>query len=295
MMALAGCVGGDGDVADTTPSQTPEASDDTGAIAGVVLNAELLPIEGADVALQELTNVTKTDANGNFTFNDLAPGEYTLVVQRLGFESVAKAIDVTLGEITNVEVILEPIAPKEEVYIAANPISAHITFGHAWTDYYGGWDNLPLCGQCEFYVHLDPKPSDIENEALWVKPIDAPVFSHEIYYLLRKDTDNATAATALDGDTVTSGYWDYGEMPRPMEGDDYEQALENLEDDTTTIQIKVGGGFSSVAYEQRVDIWVSFAYNGDLPEDYSAFPPTETEADAGDGLEAATLPLAVAR
>ncbi len=288
-MALAGCAGG-GDVADTGPSQTPQADDESGAIAGVVLNAELLPIEGADIALQETTNLTKSDARGNFTFNDLAPGEYTLVVQRLGFESVGRSVDVVIGEITNVEVILQPIAPKEEVFVAANPVSAHITFGHAWTDYYGGWDALPLCGQCEFYVHLDPNPSDIENEALWVKPVGADVFSHEIYYLLRKNTDNSSAATALDGDAVTSGYWQYGEMPRNMEDGDYEDALESLEDGTTTIQVKVGGGFYSVAYEQRVDIWVSFAYNGELPDDYSAFPPMETESGSGDSA-GVTLPL----
>lgn len=289
-MALAGCAGGD--ATETIPTGTPQADDETGAIAGVVMNAELLPIEGADVALREGANVTKTDANGNFTFNDLAPGQHTVIVQKLGFESVAKNVDVVIGEVTNVEVTLQPIAPKEEVYVAATPVSAHITFGHAWTDYYGGWDNLPLCGQCEFYVHLDPRPTDIENEASWVKPIDADVFSHEIYYLLRKNTDNASAATALDGDTVTSGYWMFGEMPRPMEDDDYDQALENLEDDTSTIQIRVGGGFSSVTYEQRVDIWLTFAYNGELPDGYSAFPPMETEA-AGDWHPTRALPASV--
>jgi hypothetical protein len=170
--------------------------------------------------------------------------------------------------------MLGPLVIPDEVYFQASPVSAYITFGHAWSDYYGGWDLLPLCDQCEFYVHLTPNPSDIRAEASWEKTATLPVFAEEIYYLIRKNTDNASAATVVDGEAVTSGYWTYGDMPRNMEEPDHEQALESLEDGTQEIQIKVGGGFYSVAFQQRVDIWMSFAYNGEFPEGYSAFPPS---------------------
>lgn len=279
-LLLAGCAGGGdaGDAQSPSPAATPEATETSASIAGVVLNQELMPVSGAQVAIRELSQLTETDAQGNFTFNDLDEGVYTVDVQRLGYESTARKVPVAVGQVASVEVVLRPIELPQEVYSVANPVSAHITLGHAWSDYYGAWDFLPLCTQCEFYVPLTPGPSDIENEAWWEKPINADVFSHEIYYLLRQSVANETAAALEDSSTrVTSGYWGYGEMPRPMEEDDYDEALENLAAETDVLQVRVGGGFYSVAYEQRVDIWITFAYNGELPDGYTAFPPPESE------------------
>jgi hypothetical protein len=265
-----------GQGATTKPAPKPQANETTGAIAGRVLDEEQLPLPGVTVGLKENAAVMDTDSNGNFTFNGLKEGVYTLIAQRLGYDSFGAKVPVGPGQVVERTIVLKRTAIPQETYIESTPISAYIELGHAWTDYYGGWDVLPTCSACEFYIPLTPTPFDMKAEASWVKPIDNPAISPEIYYLFRKNTNNNTGTiTPTNGVTVVSGYWTYStSMPVNMEANDNKTAVNSLKG-VSLMKLQVGGGFYGVAFQQRVEIWISFAYNGPFPDDFTAFPPPD--------------------
>ncbi|HEX9816655.1 MAG TPA: carboxypeptidase-like regulatory domain-containing protein, partial [Candidatus Thermoplasmatota archaeon] len=113
--AVSGCVG-DGN-AQELPSPSvaapPEVDVDTGAVEGIVHDDSLVPLDGAQLALADAELTTVSDATGRFTFSNVAPGDHQLFVARLGFDSVAKRLNVVAGEVTTVDVTLTAIPITE--------------------------------------------------------------------------------------------------------------------------------------------------------------------------------------
>lgn len=64
------------------------------SISGEV-RSETGPIEFANVGLKGTSVGSFTDENGRFVINNIKPGQYTLVISGVGFESYEKQIDVT--------------------------------------------------------------------------------------------------------------------------------------------------------------------------------------------------------
>jgi hypothetical protein len=115
-LVLAGCAGSDAGPAATpsTSAAPPSVTVDTGSIQGLVLSEDQLPIPGAQVAIVETQANTKTDPEGVFVFNDLAPGKYRLIAQRLGYSSAARSVDVAAQEVLEVKLTLAAIEVKDE-------------------------------------------------------------------------------------------------------------------------------------------------------------------------------------
>ncbi len=132
-VTLAGCTGG-GDVQGTGDEPSgPQFTEDTGAIRGTITDAELLPLEEAQVAILGLDGAhsTTTDDSGAFVLSNVAPGTHTVAVQKLGFTSQAKKVDVVAAEETFVEIMLEPI-PVEEPYVESIPHAGQYGIGFAF-------------------------------------------------------------------------------------------------------------------------------------------------------------------
>ncbi len=73
-----------------------EATPDTGIIRGVVVDASIKPVVGANVSIGE--QWTETDENGAFGFDKLQPGTYFVEVSKLGFLPVQQSVDVVAGD-----------------------------------------------------------------------------------------------------------------------------------------------------------------------------------------------------
>tara|TARA_R110002020_G_scaffold303939_2_gene519563 strand:+ start:215661 stop:218054 length:2394 start_codon:yes stop_codon:yes gene_type:complete len=82
-----------------------------GNISGTVTSSEEQPLEGVTVILTILNKGTVTDANGEFQFNQIKPGTYTLEFRFLGFRTEQKEVTITTGENPDVAVKL-----NEEAY-----------------------------------------------------------------------------------------------------------------------------------------------------------------------------------
>lgn len=110
-VVLAGCASSEGSSGPLATSV--EALPDAGSISGSVTDDALIPIVGAQVALLETNVSTSTDEMGFFQFTNLAPGDYSVAVVALGFDSIATKVTVEPNAEIPVSVILEPIAIEE--------------------------------------------------------------------------------------------------------------------------------------------------------------------------------------
>lgn len=110
-LVLAGCMGGAGPAGTSgTDPPKPTFDADTGAIEGTVTNDERMPVAAAALAVRgAVSRDTTTDASGRFAFGNLPPGEYDLLVAALGYEEFARKATVALGEVTAIDVTLNPI------------------------------------------------------------------------------------------------------------------------------------------------------------------------------------------
>jgi hypothetical protein len=122
---MSGCI-----VAESAPTDkstqagqpAPEAAEPatfdetTGAISGLVVNAEGLPIGGALAGIRETSAQTVADVGGTFTFSNLPPGDYSLDISQLGYESTSKRVTVSAGEISHVNVALTEVAVEGPYY-----------------------------------------------------------------------------------------------------------------------------------------------------------------------------------
>lgn len=80
-----------------------------GSLSGVVTDGSG-PVENATVSLVELGRETKTDANGQYRFEEVKTGTYTLHFSKLGYRSFETAgVEITFGEFTSADASLEAL------------------------------------------------------------------------------------------------------------------------------------------------------------------------------------------
>lgn len=107
-LLLAGCAGA------PPPSRapsTPPVSEDSGAVEGLVLSNDLEPIRGAQVAIQGLDREpVRSDDQGHFLLGDLEPKNHVIFVNALGYQALARPVEVLAGEITEIRFSLAPVA-----------------------------------------------------------------------------------------------------------------------------------------------------------------------------------------
>lgn len=79
-----------------------------GTITGVVVDASTdEPISGVEVELERADKSAETNADGEFTINNLEAGAYTLIVEAEGYETWTQQIELTSQE-AEVEIKLQP-------------------------------------------------------------------------------------------------------------------------------------------------------------------------------------------
>jgi hypothetical protein len=128
LTALAGCVSGDDDPAPTDLRGAEAFDDETGGVAGVVLDDEDRPVPGAQVALLDLGLETTASQEGRFTLRNAPVGSHTLAAQALGYDTASQRVTVEAGRTTETLLQLTPIVvvePRHETLI----FEGHITCG----------------------------------------------------------------------------------------------------------------------------------------------------------------------
>jgi len=102
---------------------TPAFANVYGAVRGVVHDPQHRPVQGTMVMLKakssELTKTALTDANGNFQFNAVPLGDYTVSVANKGFEQTAQDVTVISGTVPVAHFQLKLASAHEKVTVSA--------------------------------------------------------------------------------------------------------------------------------------------------------------------------------
>ncbi len=109
-----------------TVLQNSALSQTTGKIMGSVVDAETgSPLPFANVMIEESSIGAATDLNGDYYILNVTPGNYTLLVQMMGYESQKiSGVIVSVNRTSNIEVKLrETLIVGEEVVIVADKVS----------------------------------------------------------------------------------------------------------------------------------------------------------------------------
>ncbi len=79
-----------------------------GSISGRVLDENGLPLPGATVVLPEISKGDITDLRGEFTISSINPGDYTLKVSYIGYETIEQSVSVTSGTTSSLDISMSP-------------------------------------------------------------------------------------------------------------------------------------------------------------------------------------------
>ena len=103
-----------------------EFAGDYGAVRGVVHDPQHRPIQDAMVMLKakssDWTKSVTTDSTGQFQFNAVALGDYSVSVASKGFLQTAQDVVVTSGSVPVVHFLLRVASAKENVTVSAAPV-----------------------------------------------------------------------------------------------------------------------------------------------------------------------------
>jgi hypothetical protein len=96
----------------------------TGTLLGTVTDTNNAVVAGATVTITEVnTNIKRsaaTNENGNYVFDNLALGKYSVQVERAGFKKVLKSdVDVSVNNTTRADIELAPGTVSEQVTVTA--------------------------------------------------------------------------------------------------------------------------------------------------------------------------------
>jgi hypothetical protein len=97
-----------------------------GNLGGVVVDSTGAVIPGAKVTLSGPTGTQtiNSENDGNFLFSRLAPGTYSLKVEKQGFKAAdAKGVQVEVGRTANIKMQLQPGAATETVEVSAEAVT----------------------------------------------------------------------------------------------------------------------------------------------------------------------------
>ena len=97
---------------------TARADERAGTITGSATDASHFVLEGARVELQPTGRTAVTDQEGQFTFANLTPGDYSITISYLGMLPFTKDVKVTGGAEVRVDAVLQ-VSMKEEITVTA--------------------------------------------------------------------------------------------------------------------------------------------------------------------------------
>ena len=90
----------------------------TGTITGKVLDAsDGSPLMGANVVLEGTTQGAASSTDGQYSILQVDPGDYTLMVSYIGYETLKMDVTVISGETLSQDLELEPEAIQMETYV----------------------------------------------------------------------------------------------------------------------------------------------------------------------------------
>lgn len=304
-VGLSGCLGDDStpqaNIQD--PGVEPTFDDDTGAIQGQVLTLEQLPIAGAlVVVVEDASKSTTTNEEGRFALSNLAPDDYTVAAQKIGYEPGVRRVTVVAGTTTDlIEIQLEPLPTTDPYGVLLDEQNALLS-GVMWK----------LTPEC-VYTEVNTLAKTCGGLRLECDPADACEVHYESE--LKENWETIIGEVMWTPQSGATGRGFNFDLNAPnitrgqggsISGDDPKQFSMATDDPPMQVRIDKSGladlgigeedyccdwfyrlfpaycdlgnceeGFGpdyGISYENRATVYISVWYNGPAPEGYSALP-----------------------
>lgn len=290
VLALSGCSGAQAgpNTAASTSSGTAgpaSAGATTGGIEGTVTDDSVNPIAGVDVALIELDRSATTDDAGRFSFSEVAPGRVKVVAGKLGYESVARAVDIETGKVAQVNLVLASVAIAVPHHLTVSQegfIGCGVNARHP-ADTSGTNSYVAACGPLYYYVSPDldrfrldwPLGPTKDMAGLWVEtswrstqPAGHGLFIWWTFVgasitTLTRVTGTSPLAARVEADNVTAS----GCAAKNCTITSFHYPYANTIGPTSPIDV-------AVTVQQRLTDYVTVFRGGELPNQFSALPKT---------------------
>ncbi|MBI2079073.1 MAG: carboxypeptidase regulatory-like domain-containing protein [Euryarchaeota archaeon] len=236
-------------------------------IVGTVADEERRPIPGADVKVDGV-GLAKTDDAGAFTFNGVPPGERVVLTAKVGYEQEAKRVVVAPGEIAEVHFVLKAILIPDvyhESFTKTGVVSGQYTVNYLQNTINNTvLDNL-MCGPCQWVVEFKPGIVDAVSDMLFKRAVSAPGLNEVIILLYNKNLNQGELIGTMmshEFEPRESYHWTQNQV-RGLKG-------------VPKARLQLHGpdpDKPGIAFQQRVDLWQTWAFGELLPEDFSLLPP----------------------
>ncbi len=285
-LGLAGCLGGGGDAdasaGDDVLDETTE--DELGTVEGLVLNTEGLPVAGVQLGLAPSAKETTSLSNGSYRFANVEPGQYTLIAQKLGYESQATVVSVEPGQTVGKDVQLTELRVVES-YHYTEPYTGVLTCSfttNVWTSpcdypYTAAYYTLAGLGVNGSNYGLPAEP--LENQwryDLTVLNGTTGIVSELTWEPVSDASERMMLAVSCDEfDPVLDdcdGWGDNEAGPNPVIMYDW-NFPKSEEDPTFMTRVYLPWGDPQVAVDQKFDVYHTMFYGADVPDDFTALPP----------------------
>lgn len=288
-LPMAGCIQ-DGPAARPESVVPVEASPgvvtaDTGAVEGLVVDEEQVPVPGATVGIRfakgDVKNQTISAETGSFSFSDLPPGDYELVAQAPFFESAVTRATVAAGEVTKVTIILKRLPAPKDVIVETSIKRGLITCSVGYFLVTGTYSMNPcqslLGNNANFKVPLNPELAfrEIVLELVW-RPATG-VSSSALRMILCSEKDSTTnfygqCVTAVGSNPYYQAV--SGASPLVLRRNNlplktvkaYEVAVGDAGFNTTSVRVPL-------TFQQSFDLYMSLCYNQNCTPAFQARPP----------------------
>lgn len=166
-------------------------------VEGRVLDPDAVPISEASVAFRlesrELVARVASDDTGFFRFRSIEPGEYFVVVERLGYQTTTTPISLREGDSISVELRMAVEAiPLEPIVVTASPRPRwEYTEPPALWEFWERRDYMQRLGIGDFFTYQDLKPLQGSPVALAIIQLNP--------YLSARQNDERPNAFHLQG------------------------------------------------------------------------------------------------
>lgn len=92
---------------------------ETGSVSGTIISVDNEPLEMVAVSLPELKKTTLTDTKGSFRLSNIAPGNYSIRIQMIGFKQKDIAVTVAANQdaVVNFKLTEENIRALQEITV----------------------------------------------------------------------------------------------------------------------------------------------------------------------------------
>lgn len=275
LIVLSGCAG------DAPKPAAVVTTDELGGIRGSILNEELSPVGGAAIGIRQSAtsqaNNTVSSADGKFTFSQLQPGEWELVVQAAFYDASVRKVTVVAGEVAEINVGLKRVAQQNAtaVLIEGKEDAGFISFSYSfpWTsgDVLSGSIGQGSPNEKSHFPLIYNEKMDLKEvlfEIVW-QPGTAGSGAKLQISICNKGTVKDEQNNCFNvPDSPAYSKRTQGASPLVLRVDD----LPLKDHKEYTIAIGDGGG-GAVTFQQQFKLYTSVCYNQKCPTEYQMRPP----------------------